>query len=91
MSPMIRMAAVVLLAVASHAAHAADPNEPAADRTNIRSERAPTTAEPEPYAYTESTRARNQAYYKAAKTYCQAYTGKVRDACLGEAAMMYAQ
>lgn len=48
-----------------------------------------TRARPSPYA--ASSRVRNQVYYTAAQRYCKAFSGKVRDTCVGEAALLYAR
>lgn len=41
------------------------------------------------YADANSTRLRNRAYLRAAASYCERYTGRVRAACVDEAAAIY--
>lgn len=41
------------------------------------------------YADARSTRLRNRAYLRAAAVYCERYSGRVRAACVDEAAAIY--
>jgi len=41
------------------------------------------------YAHARSTRLRNRAYLRAAAAYCERYSGRVRAACVDEAAAIY--